>query len=198
MKQLIYILLFLGSNSLSLQIDNDAITPFNPRKHKFIYNLTVNGFPQSIELIKFRNGNASITIKTFFWRRVNWRRSTYVSKLQCDKGLAQKIIAELERLEMESVDCKYDNRDCITSLGEWVTWTIHSTKVKRQFIWDIHYKETISEETPENRRRGVEIMKYLDQQIDFEKTFAKIRQLLPKGKYSYAYGHATIASFERK
>ena len=201
MRNYIMILLFFGSSCSFLNAQEmlvnqiqDSIN-FDNKINKNVYQIELCDLPLRIELSETLDGrfygNVSIILENYF--EVN--RETFVGKIPIKKSLVKELIAQFGKIALESLKNCNENDDCEYGLdGSETEFKIKSKGIFREYsFWNLIPNQNITVETPENRKRGQQILNLIDKKLDLKLKYTEMRQKLPKGQYSYWAGNAIVS-----
>lgn len=203
MKKALFICLILNCNlvlSQKIKLDTTQNTNFDSIHHKRIYDIYTIDYPLGFELIEMNNGGFVGNVKVAFIKKEDNQPKEFITKTPIVKDIVKKLMIKLDEIGIENIiDCE-ENNDCIIGYdGSYTGFVVRTYLFNRKYLfWGLHLDDNIDPETPYNRKQAEQILKVLDENVNFKQTFLEAKKRQPKGKYYFYYGGGAEGSFENK
>ena len=171
MKNLIKIFLLL--NYLTFAQSKDSV------KQIRIYEISVCGKPQKIELIEFKNGKFEGSVKTTFTKRKNnlsesenintQKQTNFIHSTNLDEKIVKTLMFELKENHIENIqicnnpfDPNCENESTTTLDGDYITFKIKTPNVEKSYQLDEIYPIKENKIESSEKRKQVQKLKRAD------------------------------------
>lgn len=173
---------------------------------KVVYEIDIEGF-QKIILKKNRNNKYKGVLINHIYK-LNFLSREITERHKIENKTAKKLINKIENIGINIIDkincssllrensskeslgaflkCQDSIINCLDGDGTYFKITIN--KSIKEFGFDcLGYNEEVKPYTSQNRKKAIEILKTIYNEINLKKSFDKFISNLKKGRYSY-YG----------
>lgn len=193
MRKYIFLLLCIILNSNAVQSQeklsnrvNDSIV-FDVKIHKRIYQIELEEYPFSIDLIenlegKFE-GNINLNLRT--------NQEDFVGKMAINPKTVKKLIIQFKEMGIEVIYDTPNYKDYITLDSGKTNFKIYSHTIQRDYSFSgIYSNKKIKSYQSKNKKSAIKILTFLDKKLHLKYTYLEMKKKLPKGKYIYFNGYA--------